>query len=42
VTIDDCAAFAAIDQPQVLATLVHEHLTADVRPEPRVGDRTAR
>ncbi|HYY10119.1 MAG TPA: alpha/beta hydrolase [Kineosporiaceae bacterium] len=28
VTIDDCAAFAAVDQPEVLAALVHEHLSA--------------
>jgi pimeloyl-ACP methyl ester carboxylesterase len=26
VTIADCAAFAAVDQPQHLATLIHQHL----------------
>lgn len=36
VTIADCAAFAAIDQPQQLATLIHQHLQpADVPPAPR-------
>lgn len=30
VTITDCAAFAALDQPQQLADLVHEHLRHDV------------
>jgi pimeloyl-ACP methyl ester carboxylesterase len=36
VTIDDCAAFAAIDQPEVLAALVHEHLAAPADPAPSV------
>jgi pimeloyl-ACP methyl ester carboxylesterase len=33
VTFADCAAFAAIDQPEALAALIHEHLqqAADAR-----------
>lgn len=32
VTVDDCSAFASLDQPEVLAALVDEHLQASGRP----------
>lgn len=31
-TLEDCAAFAALDQPERLAGLIHEHVTAGVSP----------
>ncbi len=35
-TIEDCAAFAAVDQPDVLAALVHDHVTTGA-PVPRTA-----
>ncbi len=40
VTLPDCAAFAALDQPGLLARLVHEHLGA-AHPGPAARDQAA-
>lgn len=39
VTIADCAAFAAIDQPQHLATLIHQHLHHTDTPTALTGEQ---